>query len=156
MDRKKKPRQRKNHVNTSVLLDVPHTADYLKDLEAEDEESRGRALVSAPDDWRLVTAKWMLQAREEDEHRRANEDSGSSDEEDDTPLPTRNGRMQATKWKKTKLNKLFGGAKKCSMRVEGPEMDAEIARMEAVAELEEDHRLDDGAVEISDDDVYGE
>ncbi|KAK7012490.1 hypothetical protein R3P38DRAFT_3279949 [Favolaschia claudopus] len=49
---------------------------------------------------------------------------------------------------------LFGGAKKPVRKFAEKEINAEAELMEALADAEEDARLDDGAVECDDDEVY--
>ena len=146
-----KRNQRKNHIHAEKLLAVPRYSDLLEDMEAEDESERGRALVNAPDTWRIEVAKWIGRAREAEE--RAHLDADSDDDEDEQPLPSAQGHSRV-KWKPVTLNVLFGGATPRSTRVTGQEMDEEVARMETLAELMEDERLDDGAIEIGDEDVY--
>ena len=56
------------------------------------------------------------------------------------------------KWKPITLALLFGGAKSRGSR--DSQVDAESQLMEALAELEEDERLDDGEVEIHSDQEF--
>ncbi|KAK6996192.1 hypothetical protein R3P38DRAFT_3287881 [Favolaschia claudopus] len=49
---------------------------------------------------------------------------------------------------------LFGGAKKPVRKFAEREINAEAELMEALADAEEDARLEDGAVECDDDEVY--
>ena len=58
------------------------------------------------------------------------------------------------KWKKTKLEILFGGLLKRSERVQMA-VDQEIELMEALDNEEEDVIPDDGAIDCSDDDFDG-
>ena len=58
------------------------------------------------------------------------------------------------KWKPITLALLFGGEKPRRSRLPPEEVDAESQLMEALAELEEDERLDDGEVEIPSDQEF--
>ena len=52
------------------------------------------------------------------------------------------------------LAKLFGGQNEHPSRLLPAEIDAESELMQALAEIDEDERPDDGAVEIHSDDEY--
>ncbi|KAJ6549510.1 hypothetical protein B0H10DRAFT_1969012 [Mycena sp. CBHHK59/15] len=70
--------------------------------------------------------------------------------------------LRDSKWKKTTLAQLFGGAKKHAKRLLQEEIEAEVKLMvslveaEALAEVEEDAQLDDGAVDIGSEEEYVE
>jgi hypothetical protein len=85
-------------------------------------------------------AKWITEAR-----------AAELDEEsdDDDVIPCR-----PTKWKPVTLANLFGGQELLLSRPASTEIDAEAALMEALADANEDERLDDGAVEIESDEEY--
>jgi hypothetical protein len=85
--------------------------------------------------------KWIADAQAAADNEMAN-----PDEEASAP----------SKWKKKTLAVLFRGAekKKGPPRLLQEEIEAEGDLMTALAEAEEDTRLDDGAVEIPSDDEY--
>ncbi|KAF7970200.1 hypothetical protein HWV62_24786 [Athelia sp. TMB] len=63
----------------------------------------------------------------------------------------------ATAWKGTTLAVLFGGiaaSRRRSTRLPAAEVSAEAALMEALADIAEDSRLDEGAIEIDSDEEY--
>ncbi|KAF8187363.1 hypothetical protein K438DRAFT_1764962 [Mycena galopus ATCC 62051] len=60
-------------------------------------------------------------------------------------------REKSAKWAKTTLAVLFGGAPKPVRKFTPDDIDKEAEMMEALADAEEDARLDDGAIECSDD-----
>jgi len=88
-------------------------------------------------------AKWIAEAR-----------TAELDEEsdDDDIIPCSNTRI--AKWKPVTLANLFGGQDLLLSRPASTEIDAEAALMEALADADEDERLDDGAVEIGSDEEY--
>ena len=59
-----------------------------------------------------------------------------------------------TKRKAETLEKLFGGQAQPPSQMVATEVDAEAALMQALAEMEEDERLDDGEIEIPSEDEY--
>jgi len=89
-------------------------------------------------------AKWIGDARAADD----------DDSEDDSDIPPSATSSCEFKWKKTKLEILFGGLPKRSERVQTA-VDQEIELMEALANEEEDAIPDDGAIDRSDDDFEG-
>jgi hypothetical protein len=89
-------------------------------------------------------AKWIGEAR-------AAELAEEDQDDDDITLV---GNDRASKWKQTTLAVLFGGQKERPSRLSPAEVDAESVLMEALAEAEEDGRLDDGEVEIDSDDEF--
>lgn len=83
-------------------------------------------------------AKWISDAQQA-----ADEDSDA----EDGPLQAR-----VSKWKPVTLAVLFAGQKEKFVRMSTQSLDQwEADLMEAIAEMEEDERLDDGAIEISSD-----
>jgi hypothetical protein len=66
------------------------------------------------------------------------------------------GDRRATAWKPVTLTNLFGGQSKCPSQLLPVEIDAELELMQALAEVEKDQCLDDGAVEIHSEDEYVE
>ena len=95
-------------------------------------------------------AKWIAASRaaevaEDDE---AREEIAARDGLQAPAVPIR------TKWKAETLIILFGGQAPPPSRMIPAEIDAEAALMEALAEVEEDERLDDGEIEIPSEDEY--
>jgi len=135
--------KRQVHKSTDTLLAVPRYSNLLDDQDHEDESERGRLLVSSKQGWRTEMAKWIAEAR-------AAELDKESD--DDDIIPCSNART--TKWKPVTLANLFGGQELLLLRPASTEIDAEAALMEALADADEDERLDDGAVEIGSDEEY--
>ena len=95
----------------------------------------------------------------------AEAEADADPDSDDEDAPVRAGRAPAPpggwKWKKKTLTQLFWGAtQKHVSRLSQKEIDAEAALMvaladaEALADADEDDRLDDGAVEIDSDEEY--
>ncbi|KAF8190313.1 ribonuclease H-like domain-containing protein [Mycena galopus ATCC 62051] len=143
--------KRKNHKSVEKLLAVPHYRDLLEDQDAEDEDERGRALVGSTIGWRIEMAKWIADAR-------AVEEADNSESEDKVESPTpisastsRLRREKSAKWAKTTLAVLFGGAPKPVCKFTPDDIDEEAELMEALADAEEEARLDDSAIECSDD-----
>jgi len=133
------------HKSTGTLLDVPRYSDLLEDQNNEDENERGRLLITTREGWRTDMARWIGAAR----------DAEHEDESDeDAELPELLGNGRATAWKPVTLAKLFGGQNKRPSRLLPAEIDAESELMQALAEIDEDERPDDGAVEIHSDDEY--
>ena len=76
-------------------------------------------------------------------------------ERDDSDMPVTTEDTARGKWKPVTLATLFAGQKDKFARV--PAVDQQEADlMEALAEAEEDDRLDDGAVEVDSDEEYAE
>lgn len=127
---------------------MPRYCDLLGDLDAEDETERGRMLVNSADGWRTEMARWIGAAREAD---KAEELEYDDDFADDAGAPS------TVAWKPITLATLFGGivaAKRKSMRMPAMEVDEEAALMAALADIEEDARLDAGAIEIDSDEEF--
>ncbi|KAJ6624052.1 hypothetical protein B0H10DRAFT_1943534 [Mycena sp. CBHHK59/15] len=155
-----------NHLEHGlVTLRVLHYRDLLDNQDDNnDVPKRGSALVLSEAGWRTVMTKWIADAQAAE----AKETSSNSDSDDNdnnnlpktiTPAPQR----RDLKWKKTTLAQLFGGAKKKHAGcLSQEEIEAEAKLMvslveaEALAEAEEDARLDDGAVEIGSEEEYGQ
>ena len=70
------------------------------------------------------------------------------------PLPAAEPSSRSLQWKPTTLTILFGGCKEPPSRLHPDEIDTEAALMQALAESEEDDRLDNSAVEINSDDEF--
>jgi hypothetical protein len=145
-------RKRHNHQANNTLLTVPRYADLLADRNNEDETERGRALVSSQDSWRSEMARWIGEARAAEEAE--NDDIDDSDDEI-FPLRLSAGLPRLTKWPKMTLARLFKG-RPPPPRPTQAEIDAEVEAdaREAIADAEEDDVLDDGAIEIDDDEEY--
>ncbi|KAF8178332.1 hypothetical protein K438DRAFT_1769525 [Mycena galopus ATCC 62051] len=86
------------------------------------------------------------------------EEADNSESEDEVESPTsisastsRFRREKSAKWAKTTLAVLFGGAPKPVHKFAPDDIDKEAELMEALADVEEDARLDDSAIECSDD-----
>jgi hypothetical protein len=153
---------------------VPHYGNLLQDQTDEDESERGRTLVQSESDWRCEMAKWIAAAQ--DAERAADDDSGLDETLSDdnieqvTPSETTASSPEGTrvhrlahlrpprKWKAITLAKLFGKSTKPSLRVRISRraMEMEEDYMLFMAQASEDPILDDGEVEIDDDEVYGE
>jgi formate dehydrogenase maturation protein FdhE len=68
-----------------------------------------------------------------------------------------NVNRQPKKWKPVTLHKLVGASKKpIKLTVAQEAREQEALYMEMLADMEEDTNPDDGAIEIDDDDVWGE
>jgi hypothetical protein len=98
-------------------------------------------------------AKWISNVRA------AEADEGSDDDNDSAVLsspllPAAGPSSQSSQWKPTTLTILFGSCKEPPSRLHPDKIDTEAALMQALAEREEDDRLDDGAVEINSDDEF--
>ena len=76
-------------------------------------------------------------------------DKNGSEDNSDIPAPATSS--CEFKWKKTKLEVLFGGLPKRYERIQ-PAVDQEMKLMEALANEDEDTIPDDGAIDHSDDD----
>ncbi|KAF8164281.1 hypothetical protein K438DRAFT_2067454 [Mycena galopus ATCC 62051] len=136
--------KRKNHKSVEKLLAVPRYRDLLEDQDAEDEDERGRALVGSTIGWRIEMAKWIADARAAEEA-----DNSESEDEVESPTPisastSRLRREKSAKWANTTLAVLFGGAPKPVRKFTPDDIDEEAELMEALADAEEDARLDDG------------
>ncbi|KAJ7445390.1 ribonuclease H-like domain-containing protein [Mycena galericulata] len=146
---------RQNHKAVEKLLQVPRYANLLQDQADEDPSERGRALVSSPDGWRVEMARWIVDAQEA----AAAEDAEEEEEGKETPEqagPVRRPR----KWRPMTLKKLFGTSPRkedLRTRISRRARDQEEMYMRVMAELDEaDDSPDNGAIEIDDDEVYGD
>lgn len=128
-----------------MLLAVPRYCDLLGDQEDEDEDERGRMLVSSKQGWRTDMAKWIGAARDAD----AAEDLEAA-EAALNPTPARSDAV----YKPVSLAALFGKPGATPNRIPAAEIATEAALMQALADLDEDERLDEGAIEIPSDDEY--
>lgn len=150
----KKRGKRANHKSTCTLLEVPWYSDLLDDQDNEDETRQGRLLINSAKGFQTEMAKWItaLRVAEAAEDVEAWEEIAAADS-------ARDG-LQApavpnhTKWKAETLEKLFGGQAQPPSQMVAAEVDAEAALMQALAEMEEDERLDDGEIEIPSEDEY--
>ena len=131
------------HKSTDTLLAAPQYSDLLDDQDHEDESERGRLLVSSKQGWCMEIAKWIAEAW-------AAELDEESDDNDIIPCSN----THTTKWKPVTLANLFGGQELLLSWPASTEIDVEAALMEALADADEDERLDDGAVEIRSDEEY--
>lgn len=146
----KKRSKRANHKSAEKLLVVPRYSDLLDDQNDEDEEERGRMLVNNRQSWRTEMAKWIGEARAAEL-----EEVSSGDSDDDEPLvPATIRNDRALKYRPLTLAMLFGGQKERLSPSLPREIDAEAELMQALAELEEEENLDDGAIEIPSEDEY--
>ena len=142
--------KRTNHKSAEKLLVVPRYSDLLDDQNDEDEEERGRMLVNNRQSWRTEMAKWIGDARAAEL-----EEVSSDDSDDDEPLvPATIRNDRGLKYRPLTLATLFGGQKERLSRSLPREIDAEAELMQALAELEEEENLDDGAIEIPSEDEY--
>ena len=132
-----------------TLLAVPRYSDLLEDQYHEDKSEQGRALVSSAGGWRVEMAKWIGEARDAEL-----EEESDDDTEADVVVNDRQHGNAVRKWKPLTLALLFGGEKPPRSRLPPEEIDAESWLMEALAELEEDERPDDGEVEIPSDEEF--
>ncbi|KZP22974.1 hypothetical protein FIBSPDRAFT_737980 [Athelia psychrophila] len=142
--------KRNNHDLTATLLAVPRYRDLLADQDNEDETEHRHLLVNSAAGWRMEMAKWVGEARD------AEAADDSDDDADDTGV---NAAFPATAaaWKPTTLAALFGGIAALQRRpmcLSAAEVTVEAALMEALADIEEDERLDEGAIEINSDDEF--
>ena len=94
-------------------------------------------------------AKWIGEARDAEL-----EEESDDDTEADVVVNNRQRGNAVWKWKPLTLALLFGGEKPPRSRLPPEEIDAESQLMEALAELEEDERPDDGEVEIPSDEEF--
>jgi hypothetical protein len=134
------------HESTNTLLAVPRYLDLLDDQDDEDEAEHSRLLVTSRQGWRTEMVRWISDAR-------ATELDEDFDSEDDA-ISAEVSNVRITKWKPVTLANLFGGCDLISSRPVSTEINAEAALMEALAEVQEDERPDDGAVEVGSDEEY--
>ena len=97
-------------------------------------------------------AKWISNARiaEADEY----SDDDNSAVLSSPPLPAAMPSSWSSQWKPMTLTILFGDCKEALSQLHPDKIDTKAALMQALAECEEDNRLDDSAVEINSDDEF--
>ena len=126
------------------LLTVPRYTDLLEDMDDKDKTECRWLLVTTAVGWRTEMVKWIGDACA----------AGDDDSEDNSDILAPATSSHEFKWKKTKLEILFGGLLKRSERIQMA-VDQEMELMEALANEEEDAIPDDGAVNSSDNDFNG-
>lgn len=93
-------------------------------------------------------ALWMKKVQDAEEAEKL-------DERDEVLQGLETRRRTSTKWKDISLETLFGGTKPVPSRsLQTMEEEEEAAMMQAMAEVDEDERPDDGEVEIPSEDEY--
>jgi hypothetical protein len=97
--------------------------------------------------------KWIGDARAAEVNEEDGDD-GDSVGSSNLHLPAAGPSSRSSQWKPAALAILFSGCKVPPSRLHPDEIDTEAALMQALAEREEDNRLDDGAVEINSDDEF--
>ncbi|KAF8173539.1 hypothetical protein K438DRAFT_1772075 [Mycena galopus ATCC 62051] len=121
--------KRKNHKSVAKLLAVPRYRDLIEDQDHADDGTRGSNLIS---DTRAAEFE--------------DEDTDGEEEPNLAPNPAR-APPKIKNWTKTTLAVLFGGVvKKPVVKLTKVDINREAELMEALAEAEEDARLDDGAM----------
>jgi len=118
---------------------VPRYGDLLEDQNDEDEDERGRLLITTREGWRTDMARWIGAAWDAKCENESNKDAELLE-----PL----GNYRATAWKSVTLAKLFGGQNERPSRMLPAEVDAESKLMQALAEIDEDEHPNDREVEI--------
>ena len=137
-----------NHTSTLTLLHVPSHDDLLGDQDDEDESECGRLLVMLRASQRVEMALWMKKVQDEEEAEKL-------DERDEVLQGLETRCHTSTKWKHISLKTLFGGTKPVPMHLlQTMEEEEEAAMMQAMAEVDEDKRPDDGEMEIPSEDEY--
>jgi hypothetical protein len=147
------------------LLAVPQYAYALQAQDSKDAHESGdtgrcarRLLVKTKESWREVMRKWIADAQEAE----LEEINGELEDELSLLAPSVaiqevNVNRQPKKWKPVTLHKLVGASKKpIKLTVAQEAREQEALYMEMLADMEEDTNPDDGAIEIDDDDVWGE
>jgi hypothetical protein len=146
------------------LLAVPQYAYALQAQDSRDAHESGdtgdRAgqLVKTKESWREVMRKWIADAREAE----LEEVNGELDDKLSLVAPAVamqgvNVNWQPKKWKPVSLHKLVGASKKpIKLTVAQEAREQEALYMEMLADMEEDANPDDGAIEIDNDDIWGE
>ncbi|KAK7055666.1 ribonuclease H-like domain-containing protein [Favolaschia claudopus] len=152
--------KRKNHQSVEKLLAVPRYRNLLEENDDEKNEGSRRSMtVSSAAGWRREMGRWIAETREAELQESLEEFDEWDDENSGIPpAPTASSSRaeppKPRKWQTMTLKALFGGAKKPVRKFAEKEINAEAELMEALADAEEDARLDDGAVECDDDEVY--
>ena len=104
--------------------------------------------MSSPAGWRVEMAQWIAKVREA-------EAAEELEEWDEALQVIESRHCSSIKWKPITLDNLFDGTKykpTHPLRTIGEE--EEEAMEQAMAEAQEDERLDDGAIEIGSDEEY--
>ena len=131
-----------------TLLHIPSHNDLLGDQDDEDESERGRLLVMSHASWRVEMALWMKKVQDAEEAEKL-------DERDKVLQGLKTRCCTSMKWKHISLETLFGGTKPVPVHsLQTMEEEEEAAMMQAMAEVDEDERPDDGEVEIPSKDEY--
>ena len=150
-----KRREKRNiHRGAEKLLFMPRYSDLLDNLDNDEESERGRALVSTAAGWRTEMARWIGEARAENSDLSARDTTYSvvdDNSESAAATPPLISQSRISRFKSTKLSELFDDAPRRSTRVPDVVIDEEAELMQALAEMEEDDRLDDGTLEGSGD-----
>ncbi|KAF9060875.1 hypothetical protein BDP27DRAFT_1370138 [Rhodocollybia butyracea] len=140
--------QRQNHKPDARenLLAVPRYSDLLEGMNDKDGTKHGHALVSTAEGWRTTMPKWVFDAQEAER-----EELEGELEDDELPInilplqPSVPSMTRTSRPFSSTLAKLF-----VSLKV----INKEAELMEALAEVEEDERPDDGGIEIDSADEY--
>ena len=163
-------KSRQHHKDIDTLLAIPHYSNDLQDYSERQESERGQVMVQSRESWRKEMAKWIADAREAElaaaEEPDVPEPTEISTSEQEQAPQTMQSMLQAQhrnpkKWKLMTLAQLFGKSHKESLRVRTARRAMEEAEtyMRVMAEVdaldEEDGIVDDGAIEILDDEAYG-
>ena len=140
------------HKSTATLLAVPQYSDLLNDQDDKDESKHGHVLINSKQGWCTEMVKWIGDARaaEADD----NSDDDNSAVLSSPPLPAAGPSSQSLQWKPITLAILFGRCKEPPLQLHPDEIDTEATLMQALAECEEEDRLDNGAVEINSNDEF--
>lgn len=146
----KKRAARTVYKSTASLLAVPRYCDLLGDQDDEDETERRKMLVSSGNGWRAEIAKWIGDARD------SKAEEIADDAEEAAALRAARICNRVLSWKLMSLKVLFGRLTNWFSGLSVEEVNAEVELMEELANIEEDERLDDGGIEIDNDDEYHE
>ncbi|KZP27364.1 hypothetical protein FIBSPDRAFT_948639 [Athelia psychrophila] len=125
--------KRKVHASTAILLAVPRYSDLLADQEDEDDTERGRLLVNSTEGWRTEMAKWIVAAREAEEAESLEDDDERTDGLCLAGLMHHSVGIHVYRQRKSPRKS---------------------ALMEALADIKENARPDEGAIEIDSDDEF--
>ncbi|KAF8188283.1 ribonuclease H-like domain-containing protein [Mycena galopus ATCC 62051] len=135
--------KRKNHKSVAKLLAVPRYRDLIEDQDHADDGTRGSNLVSSRIQWRVEMNKWISDTRAAE----FEDEDTDGEEEPNLALNPARAPPKIKNWTKTTLAVLFGGVvKKPVVKLTKVDINREAELMEALAEAEEDARLDDGAM----------
>jgi hypothetical protein len=154
---------RQNHKAAEELLSIPRYANLLAEHAEEDGNERSRALVQSAEGWRVEMGKWIAGAQEAErieQELNDSEDAASDTVIEPEPLNQQRTRIRALKkWKPLTLAQLFGSTQRPAesrrVRMARRAIEEEEAYMQVMAELDAiDDTVDDGAIEIYDEDVF--